>query len=72
MKRFLAVSLCLFAVTLSSFAKSPKPASKKSAAGPAPDKVLMQEMGNLRWTVVFENQDGKWLIVHEHVSAPLQ
>ncbi|HEV2401755.1 MAG TPA: nuclear transport factor 2 family protein [Candidatus Sulfotelmatobacter sp.] len=30
------------------------------------------EMGNLRWTVVFENEDGKWLIVHEHVSAPLQ
>jgi ketosteroid isomerase-like protein len=30
------------------------------------------EMGNLRWTVVFENQNGKWLIVHEHVSAPLQ
>lgn len=30
------------------------------------------EMGNFRWTVVFENQDGKWIIVHEHVSAPLQ
>jgi ketosteroid isomerase-like protein len=30
------------------------------------------EMGNFRWTVVFENQDGRWLIVHEHVSAPLQ
>ena len=30
------------------------------------------EMGNFRWTVVFENQDGKWLIVHEHVSAPLR
>jgi len=30
------------------------------------------EMGNFRWTVVFENQGGKWLIVHEHVSAPLQ
>jgi ketosteroid isomerase-like protein len=30
------------------------------------------EMGNLRWTVVFENENGKWLIVHEHVSAPLQ
>lgn len=30
------------------------------------------EMGNFRWTMVFENQDGKWLIVHEHVSAPLQ
>jgi ketosteroid isomerase-like protein len=29
------------------------------------------EMGNFRWTGVFENQDGKWLIVHEHVSAPL-
>jgi ketosteroid isomerase-like protein len=30
------------------------------------------EMGNFRWTGVFENQDGKWLIVHEHVSEPLQ
>lgn len=30
------------------------------------------EMGNMRWTAVFENQDGKWLIVHEHVSVPLQ
>ncbi len=30
------------------------------------------EMGNFRWTVIFENEGGKWLIVHEHVSAPLQ
>lgn len=30
------------------------------------------EMGNFRWTVIFENQGGKWMIVHEHVSAPLQ
>jgi len=30
------------------------------------------EMGNFRWTVIFENINGKWLIVHEHVSAPLQ
>lgn len=30
------------------------------------------EMGNMRWTAVFENQGGKWLIVHEHVSVPLQ
>ncbi len=30
------------------------------------------EMGNLRWTAVFENEDGKWMIIHEHVSAPLQ
>ena len=29
------------------------------------------EMGNFRWTVIFENENGKWLIVHEHVSAPL-
>jgi len=30
------------------------------------------EMGNFRWTVIFENDDGKWLIVHEHVSEPAQ
>jgi ketosteroid isomerase-like protein len=30
-----------------------------------------REMGTFRWTVVFEKQNGKWLIVHEHVSAPL-
>ena len=33
--------------------------------------VTLPEMGNFRWTVVFENEEGKWLIVHEHVSAPL-
>ena len=31
-----------------------------------------REMGNFRWTVVFEKQNGKWLIVHEHISAPAQ
>jgi ketosteroid isomerase-like protein len=36
------------------------------------DKAGKVNMGNFRWTVVFENEDGKWLIVHEHVSAPLQ
>ncbi len=36
------------------------------------NKAGKVEMGNFRWTVVFENEDGKWLIVHEHVSAPLQ
>jgi ketosteroid isomerase-like protein len=30
------------------------------------------EMGNFRWTAIFENQDGKWMTVHEHVSEPLQ
>lgn len=29
------------------------------------------EMGNMRWTVVFEKLNGKWLIVHEHVSMPI-
>jgi ketosteroid isomerase-like protein len=30
------------------------------------------EMSTFRWTMIFENQDSKWLIVHEHVSEPLQ
>ena len=30
------------------------------------------EMGNFRWTVIWGNVDGKWLIVHEHVSEPIQ
>jgi ketosteroid isomerase-like protein len=30
------------------------------------------EMGNFRWTVIWENVDGKWLIVHEHVSESIQ
>src|SRR4030081_2324002 len=29
------------------------------------------EMGNFRWTVIWEKDNGKWMIVHEHVSAPL-
>jgi len=31
-----------------------------------------REMANMRWTVVWQKQDGKWLIVHEHTSEPLQ
>lgn len=31
-----------------------------------------REMGNFRWTVLFEKQNGKWLIIHEHISEPLQ
>ena len=159
MKRFLTVSLCVLALTVSVFAQAKKSTTKKFAAGPTPDKALMQmiwdgwstldpanvakyyasgphvffdiaplkynswdeyqagvkgvltgyktakctvnddaaihphgdlvwgtatvknamttkagkvEMGNFRWTVVWQNQDGQWLIVHEHVSAPLQ
>jgi ketosteroid isomerase-like protein len=30
-----------------------------------------REMSNFRWTVVFEKQEGKWPIVHEHVSSPI-
>ena len=30
------------------------------------------EMGAFRWTYVFGKQDGKWVVIHEHVSAPLQ
>jgi ketosteroid isomerase-like protein len=30
------------------------------------------DMGNMRWTAIFENQDGNWKIIHEHVSVPMQ
>lgn len=29
------------------------------------------EMSTMRWTAVFHRQEGKWLIVHEHVSEPV-
>lgn len=29
------------------------------------------DMGNFRWTVVFEKHGGNWLIIHEHVSVPV-
>ena len=29
------------------------------------------EKGTMRWTFVMEKQNGKWLIVHEHVSVPM-
>jgi ketosteroid isomerase-like protein len=35
-------------------------------------KTGLHEMSTFRWTYVFQNQDGKWLVVHEHISAPLQ
>jgi ketosteroid isomerase-like protein len=161
LKRYLTVSLCLLALTLSAFAQTTKKSAiQKATAGPIPDKASLQkiwdgwstldptnvakfytttgahvyfdiaplkygswdeyakgvqglaatyksakftlnddvavhphgdlvwvtatvadqmttkagkvEMGNLRWTAIFENEDGKWLIVHEHVSAPIQ
>ena len=30
-----------------------------------------QQQLDLRWTVVLERRNGEWLVVHEHVSAPL-
>jgi ketosteroid isomerase-like protein len=30
------------------------------------------EMGNFRWTVIFEQVDGEWRIVHDHTSQPIQ
>ena len=30
------------------------------------------ETGAFRWTVVWHNEGGQWLIVHEHVSEPLK
>ena len=29
------------------------------------------ELATLRWTVIFQKEGGKWLIVHEHTSEPL-
>jgi len=30
------------------------------------------ELATLRWTVIWEKREGKWLIVHDHTSEPLQ
>lgn len=31
-----------------------------------------RDLATFRWTLVFENQGGKWLLVHEHASEPMQ
>ena len=31
-----------------------------------------KESLSLRWTAVLEQQDGRWVITHEHVSAPAE
>jgi ketosteroid isomerase-like protein len=36
------------------------------------EKTGKHDMGAFRWTVIWQKEDGKWLTVHEHVSAPLQ
>lgn len=35
------------------------------------EKSGKRDMGTFRWTAILEKQDGKWLVVHEHVSASL-
>lgn len=35
-------------------------------------KADKRDVGNFRWTMVFHKEAGRWMIVHEHVSAPLQ
>jgi ketosteroid isomerase-like protein len=35
-------------------------------------KADKHDLGTFRWTVVFQKQQGNWLIVHEHVSVPMQ
>jgi ketosteroid isomerase-like protein len=37
------------------------------------EKSGKHDIGAFRWTVIWQKEeDGKWLTVHEHVSAPLQ
>ena len=31
-----------------------------------------REMATMRWTVIWERRGGRWLIVHDHTSQPLQ
>ncbi|MBS1849453.1 MAG: nuclear transport factor 2 family protein [Acidobacteria bacterium] len=31
-----------------------------------------RELATFRWTFVMEKQEGKWLLVHEHVSQPAE
>jgi ketosteroid isomerase-like protein len=31
-----------------------------------------RDLSTMRWTAVFQKDGGKWLIVHEHVSEPIQ
>jgi ketosteroid isomerase-like protein len=36
------------------------------------EKPGKHDLGTFRWTVLWQKQGGQWLIVHEHISAPLQ
>lgn len=30
-----------------------------------------RELSQFRWTVIWQKENGKWLVVHEHVSSPI-
>jgi|SRR5579862_171120 len=36
------------------------------------EKSGKDNQGDMRWTVIWQKQKGEWLIVHEHVSVPMQ
>jgi ketosteroid isomerase-like protein len=35
------------------------------------EKSGKHDISTMRWTAVFEKSEGKWLIMHEHVSEPM-
>src|SRR6267378_1368908 len=74
MKRLLTVSLCLLALTLSSFAQTKKSAMNKTAAGPAPDKALMQKIWD-GWSTLDPANVAKYYATGPHAFfdiAPLK
>lgn len=36
------------------------------------EKSGKRDLSTMRWTAIFERREGKWLMIHEHVSEPLQ
>jgi len=73
MKRFLTVSLCLFALTLFSFAQAKKSPMKK-AAGPAPDKAALQKIWD-GWSTLDPANTAKFYATGPHTFfdiAPLK
>ena len=74
LKRFLTVSLCLLAITLSGFAQTKKSAMKKPAAGPAPDKAYLQKIWD-GWSTLDPTNTAKFYATGPHTFfdiAPLK
>ena len=73
LKRFLTVSLCLLALTLSGFAQTKKSTMTKSA-GPAPDKAFMQKIWD-GWSTLDPANTAQYYATGPHVFfdiAPLK